>query len=297
MLTFRQIEVFTAVMRAGSLIGAARDLRISQPTVTRMILRIEDQLGMTLFDRVKGRILPTPEAARFLAEVDRAFEHMRGAIDRAALASRSGRSLFRLGASPSLGRGVAPVCLARLAEADPRLSVRLDVLSVSQVMGYLVDQQGDAALTLYPILHHDVRSVKVGTGRPLLVVPRRPEFEGVRSLQDLVSLQPNWLLFEPRSMHGEMLAGLLSDAGFHPAWGHLVRFAESAIALAEAGMGVTIVDEFSARAANPERVRLLEIETFRRFAVYFHRSLGQGIGGVAEEFEALLRAELEKSIA
>ncbi len=68
MLTFRQIEVFTAVMRAGSLIGAARDLRISQPTVTRMILRIEDQLGMTLFDRVKGRILPTPEATRFLAE-------------------------------------------------------------------------------------------------------------------------------------------------------------------------------------------------------------------------------------
>ncbi len=87
MLTFRQIEVFTAVMRAGSLIGAARDLRISQPTVTRMILRIEDQLGMTLFDRVKGRILPTPEATRFLAEVDRAFEQMRGAIDRAALAS------------------------------------------------------------------------------------------------------------------------------------------------------------------------------------------------------------------
>lgn len=294
MLTFRQIEVFTAVMRAGSLIGAARDLRISQPTVTRMILRIEDQLGMTLFDRVKGRILPTPEAARFLAEVDRAFEQMRGAIDRAALASRSGRSLFRLGASPSLGRGVAPACLAQLAAADPRLSVRLDVLSVSQVMRYLVDQQGDAALTFFPILHHDVRSVQVGSGRPLLVLPRQPAFAAVTRLDDLAALEPNWLLFEPRSVHGEMLAGLLSDAGFHPTWGHLVRFAESAIALAEAGMGVTIVDEFSARAADRTRLRLLEIETPRRFTVHFHRSLGQGVGGVAEDFESILRAELSK---
>ncbi len=162
-------------------------------------------------------------------------------------------------------------------------------------MRYLVDQQGDAALTLFPILHHDVRSVNVGTGRPLLVLPRCAAFEAVTCLNDLAVLEPNWLLFEPRSVHGEMLAGLLSDAGFHPAWGHLVRFADSAIALAEAGMGVTIVDEFSARAADRSRLRLLEIETPRRFSVHFHRSLGQGVGGVAEDFEALLRAELREN--
>lgn len=296
MLTFRQIEVFTAVMRAGSLIGAARDLRISQPTVTRMVLRIEDQLGLTLFDRVKGRILPTPEAARFLAEVDRAFEQMRGAIDRAALTSRSGRSLFRLGASPSLGRGLAPGCLAELVREDPRLSIRLDVLSVSQVLSYLVDQAGDAALTLYPILHHDVRSVAVGTGLPVLVVPRGEGWDEITNLADLAAREVDWLIFEPRSVHGEMLAGTLSDAGMHPMRSHLVRFAESAIGLAEAGLGVTIVDEFSARSADRSRVRLLSLDTTRRYDVHYHRGLGQGIGGGAERFEALLRQTLQRDI-
>ncbi|MGL5448642.1 MAG: LysR family transcriptional regulator [Rhabdaerophilum sp.] len=295
MLTFRQIEVFTAVMRAGSLIGAARDLRISQPTVTRMVLRIEDQLGLTLFDRVKGRILPTPEAARFLSEVDRTFEQMRGAIDRAAVASRSGRSLFRLGASPSLGRGLAPSCLARLVAEDSRLSIRLDVLSVSQVLSYLVDQSGDAALTLYPILHHDVRSVLVGQGRPLLVVPRGGIWDSVCALPDLAAMEIDWLIFEPRSVHGEMLGGVLADAGLHPVRSHLVRFAESALALAEARIGATIVDEFSARAANPELVRLLELPTERRFDVHYHRSLGPGIGGGAERFEELVRESLGHS--
>jgi DNA-binding transcriptional LysR family regulator len=294
MLTFRQIEVFTAVMRAGSLIGAARDLRISQPTVTRMILRIEDQLGLALFDRVKGRILPTPEAARFLGEVDRAFEQMRGAIDRAAVASRSGQTLFRLGASPSLGRGLAPGCLALLVTEDPRLSIRLDVLSVSQVLSYLIDQGGDAALTLYPILHHDVRSVAVGQGRPLLVVPRGGIWDGVSTLSDLAVMEIDWLIFEPRSVHGEMLGGVLSDAGMHPMRSHLVRFAESAIALAEAGIGATIVDEFSARGANAQRVRLLDLGTERCFEVHYHRALGQGVGGGAERFEALLRERLSE---
>ena len=40
MLTFRQIEVFKAVMAAGSLAGAARELRIAQPTVTRKSRRL-----------------------------------------------------------------------------------------------------------------------------------------------------------------------------------------------------------------------------------------------------------------
>jgi DNA-binding transcriptional LysR family regulator len=86
-----------------------------------------------------------------------------------------------------------------------------------------------------------------------------------------------------------MLAGILADQAMHPNRSHMVRFAESAIALAEAGLGVTIVDEFSARAANRSRVRLLPIDTSRRFRVHLHRGLGEGVGGVAERFETVLR--------
>jgi DNA-binding transcriptional LysR family regulator len=114
-------------------------------------------------------------------------------------------------------------------------------------------------------------------------------------LPDLAARDVDWLIFEPRSVHGEMLGGVLSDAGIHPTRSHLVRFAESAIALAEAGLGVTIVDEFSARAADRQQLRLLPLATERRFDVHYHRGLGQGIGGGAERFEALLREALANS--
>ncbi len=294
MLTFRQIEVFTAVMRSGSVMAAARDLRISQPTVSRIILRIQDQLGLRLFDRVKGRLVPTPEARRFLAEVERAFAHMRVAIDRAAHDAQPGRTPVRLGSSPSIGRGLAPAVMARLAAGFPHLAFQFDVLSVEQILPYLAERVGDVALTLHPVIHHDIASTHVGEGRPVAVVPRGSLFDGLNDLSDLAraATEPTWLVFRPLSVHGEAMAALFQQAGIRPARTHMVRFAESAIAMAEAGLGATIVDEFSAAGALRDKVRILPVATSLRFPVYLHRALAGGVGPVVDALEAALRTEL-----
>lgn len=292
MLTFRQIEVFKAVMAAGSLAGAARELRIAQPTVTRMILRMEDQLGARLFNRVRGRLTPTQEASRFLAEIDRAFEQMRSAVERAAQAALPERSVFRCGASPSIGRGLVPAALARLLAQMPTVSLQLDILTVSQVLPYLLDGSADAAVTLFPIVHHEVVSTPVGSGRPMLLVPAGmgdvPSGEAaLASFADQA-----WIVFQPRSVHGDMAAGILSDHGLRPARTHLVRFAETAVALVEAGVGVCIVDEFSARAADPSRLRCLPVATERRYEAYVHRPLAAP-AELTERFERCLKGELQ----
>lgn len=291
MLTFRQIEVFKAVMAAGSLAGAARELRIAQPTVTRMILRMEDQLGARLFNRVRGRLTPTQEASRFLAEIDRAFEQMRSAVERAAQAALPERSVFRCGASPSIGRGLVPAALARLLAQMPTVSLQLDILTVSQVLPYLLDGSADAAVTLFPIVHHEVVSTPVGSGRPVLLVPAgtevSPDETGLTCLGDR-----SWIVFQPRSVHGDMAAGILSDHGLRPARTHLVRFAETAVALVEAGLGVCIVDEFSARAADMSRLRCLPVPTKRRYEAYLHRPLAAP-GELTERFERCLKGELQ----
>lgn len=290
MLTFRQIEVFKAVMAAGSLAGAARELRIAQPTVTRMILRMEDQLGARLFNRVRGRLAPTQEASRFLAEIDRAFEQMRSAVERAAQAALPERSVFRCGASPSIGRGLVPAALARLLAEVPTVSLQLDILAVSQVLPYLLDGAADAAVTLFPIVHHEVVSIPVGSGRPVLLAPAGMEVSsdetGLAGLVDQA-----WIIFQPRSVHGDMAAGILSDHGLRPARTHLARFAETAVALVEAGVGLCIVDEFSARAADLSRLRCLPVPTSRRYEAYLHRPLAAP-GELTGRFERCLKGEL-----
>jgi DNA-binding transcriptional LysR family regulator len=60
----RHLEVFHAVMVTGSVTGAARLLNVSQPAVTKMLFHAEHLIGLRLFDRSGGKILPTADAQR-----------------------------------------------------------------------------------------------------------------------------------------------------------------------------------------------------------------------------------------
>ena len=72
----RQLEVFRAVMRSGTVTGAAKALNVSQPALSQIILHTEDELGFRLFERVKGRLVPTPEAEELFPEADRLFNDL-----------------------------------------------------------------------------------------------------------------------------------------------------------------------------------------------------------------------------
>ncbi|WP_409302540.1 LysR family transcriptional regulator [Pseudomonas sp. KCJK8993] len=72
-ISLRHIEVFRAIMQAGSVTGAARLLFTSQPTVSRELARLESLSGLRLFDREGGRLLPTAQALLLLEEVERAY--------------------------------------------------------------------------------------------------------------------------------------------------------------------------------------------------------------------------------
>ncbi|MBE9607217.1 LysR family transcriptional regulator [Acetobacteraceae bacterium H6797] len=287
MLTLRQIEVFRAVLRAGTLVGAARQLGIAQPTVTRILKRVEDVVGLPLFERSKGRLTPTAEARRMLGEIERAFEALHHAIGRAAHAATEG-SRFCVGASPSLGRLLVPEALAALSRAHPGLSLQLDVLSVSQVAAYLTEGPGEAVVTLFPLQQAGIHSVRVGSGALVALVPRDWPLAGQAALrpEDLQG-QP-LAVFGEHAVHGQAVNAFLAQGGATPGQRHLVRFAESAAALAEAGIAIALIDAFSAMAVRRDRVAVLPTTAERGFEVYLHRVMDRLQARFTLPFQQLL---------
>ena len=69
----RQLEVFCTLMRCGTVTGAAAMLNISQPALSQILLHAEDQLGFKLFNRVRGRLVPTQEAVLKLVDSSASF--------------------------------------------------------------------------------------------------------------------------------------------------------------------------------------------------------------------------------
>jgi DNA-binding transcriptional LysR family regulator len=80
-ISLRQLEVFYAVVSAGSNTAAAERLQISQPTVSTMIRRIEDQLGLALFLKERGRLVPSNEGRVLYEALQRNFRHFQAIAD------------------------------------------------------------------------------------------------------------------------------------------------------------------------------------------------------------------------
>jgi DNA-binding transcriptional LysR family regulator len=79
----RQVEAFRTIMLRGSMTAAARELRTSQPSISRLIAELEGEIGLRLFERTAGRLRPTPEGLSFYREVERSFIGLDRLVDAA----------------------------------------------------------------------------------------------------------------------------------------------------------------------------------------------------------------------
>jgi DNA-binding transcriptional LysR family regulator len=116
---------FLAVMRQGSLSGAARALGATQPTLGRHVEALESGLGLALFTRSQGGLSPTPAALALLSQAE-AMEAAAAALRRSADGARSeAGGTVRITASEIMGAEVLPDILAGLQQAHPALVVEL----------------------------------------------------------------------------------------------------------------------------------------------------------------------------
>ena len=97
-MNVREIDAFQAVMVCGTASRAADVLGISQPAVSKAIQSLEASIGFALFERVKGRLLPTPEGQLFHREVEQSFAGL-ARLRSAATRFRVRRSARRLSVS------------------------------------------------------------------------------------------------------------------------------------------------------------------------------------------------------
>jgi DNA-binding transcriptional LysR family regulator len=118
---------FLAILRDGSLSGAARSLGLTQPTLGRHVLELEHRLGMSLFTRSPAGLTPT-SAALELRPYAEALEASAHALLRAASGSQDEvRGAVRVTASEIISIEVLPPILAELRHTHPNLVIELVV--------------------------------------------------------------------------------------------------------------------------------------------------------------------------
>ena len=145
-ISIRQLQTFTEVMRSDSLSQAARHLGRTQPAVSAMLASLEDEIGFVLFERVRKRLIPKPEAHYFLAEaeaiLDRLTRSTRTLQDIADL--KTGR--IRLACNPAASRFFMPHVIGRFLGDKPQVDVSLMMRSSPIVTDWVASQKYDIGL-------------------------------------------------------------------------------------------------------------------------------------------------------
>jgi DNA-binding transcriptional LysR family regulator len=139
------VRSFLAALDHGSLLGAARTLGASQPTLGRHIAELESQLGTVLFERTGRGLLPTPAALK-LAAAARAMESGAHQLARSAAGDdQQAVGAVRISASQPVACYLLPPILARMRIALPEVQVEL---VSSNAVSNLLRREADIALRM-----------------------------------------------------------------------------------------------------------------------------------------------------
>ncbi|MCW1932691.1 LysR substrate-binding domain-containing protein [Pararhodobacter zhoushanensis] len=142
----RQIEIFHTIMTAGTVSRAADLLRISQPAASKAIIELERNIGFALFERIKGRMVPTAEGQMLHREVEACFIGLSRLNSAAARIRDFGAGEIRIACLSAYSTTIAPLALAAFHRAYPEVAITMQTHMSSVVRDLVVAGQFDFGL-------------------------------------------------------------------------------------------------------------------------------------------------------
>jgi len=266
-ITHRHIEVFRAVMTAGSVTGAAALLHSSQPTLSRELARLEHLLGYALFERGQGRLRPTARALALFDEVQRSYQGLDRISSRAQQLGRADEALLSVLCLPALSHALLPGACRRFfaRHASARLSITPQESPLLEE--WMSAQRFDLGLTeqtqavpgteLQPLLSLDELCV-LPAGHALLAkaVLTPADFEG----QDFISLSAE----DP---YRQQFDALFAAQGVQRRLRLETHSAIAVCAMVQAGLGLAIVNPLTALSCRGEGLQLRRLSVSVPFQV------------------------------
>lgn len=289
-MRLRQIEVFHAVYTTGSISAAARALHVSQPSVSKVLHHTQYQLGFELFTLVRGRLVATDEAHALFVEVKEIFQRIGSLRRTVANLRNSGGGHIRLAVVPSLGLHVAPRAITLFRQQYPNITFDVQTLHHDALFRALYERECDIAFAYNPPQHPRMTRRTLDEGQ-LMLLYRNEDLPDPGPVVPIAQLQGRDVVgLASSGPIGDLLADALErhGVGIHEVVSNQTYYL--AAALTRCGAGMTVVDEFTARASIDAEVGCRPIEPSIRFRIECVHLEDRPPSHTAETFIELFRS-------
>lgn len=296
-MRLRHIEIFHAVYSSGSVTRAAKILNVSQPSVSKVLAHAEQQLGYALFDRVKGKLIPTPEADLLFAHVSKvndSLERMRSVANNLR-AAEQGR--LRIAATPAFGIDVLPGAIAEFQGQHGEIFFSVETLHHGEICAALLESRIDVGLAFDPGAVPGITRETLARGCFCVLAHRDIDFGGRSALTVADLVGQRFIGLDSRGPLGRLLSKHIQSSEVSL---NTVAYAETyqvAKSLVAHGAGVTIADEITARSSGHDNVRVWPLEPKRTFRISALYGTASPVSLIGKAFLDSLRDYLGRFLA
>ncbi|MBV7260286.1 LysR family transcriptional regulator [Erythrobacter crassostreae] len=259
-MRIRHIEVFYHVYREGSISEAARNLFVSQPSVSKVLRHAEDQLGFPLFDRRKGRLYPTDAGTELFREVSEIYDRV-SALNRTAsnIRGRKGGHL-RIGVLPSLGFAIVPPMVAKLRAANPDASFDLSTLHSEEITTALLEKRFDLCIGFDDEFDDRIRCQTINAVGIALLAQRGMFDDNAKAISPDTLDRKEMIGLRDSGPVADRIEVYLANAGVEPVVAISAQTYYVAAELVKLGAGFAIVDGFTAKRFANEDVQSFALD-------------------------------------
>jgi DNA-binding transcriptional LysR family regulator len=239
------LQAFVAVAERASFRQAAADLFLSQSALSRRIDKLEDSLGVKLFERTTRRVQLTNVGDTFLVNVRTALNDLEDAVLGVAdlAAHRTGTVTFAC--VPSAIWHFLPEVLKQFSTRYPRIRVRVHDESAQDVLNLVLSGEADFGINFAGAENPEIVFAPIHVERYVLAMRREHPLAGRTELSWKETVGERYISVAKSSGNRSVIDAALAGVEKHPVIFCEVNHVSGVLALVEAGLGVAAVPGMS----------------------------------------------------
>ena len=262
-MELRHLRYFVAVAEELHFRRAAERLYVAQPAVSEQIRKLEEELGVRLFERTQRKVTLTDAGTALLEEARRVLRQAEIAVTAARNADDRATMRLRIGYVPDSMPAPVARAMQLLGAGTPNIEISLETASAVRLIGELRAQRLDAAVVGLPAPVNGLRVTPVGTERIIAALPAGHR-NAVGPVASLEHLAPERLIVLPADTNPALHNAIVSmcrDARLSPAFLEVAEPRVEHVLLAvAAGAGMALLPESVAERHVASGVRLVPLD-------------------------------------
>ncbi|GAA6181839.1 LysR family transcriptional regulator [Shimia sp. NS0008-38b] len=291
-LRFRQLQAFHAIIETGTVTGAAEALGISQPGISNLLAQLERQTGLTLFERMHSRLVPTPEAELLHREIDtvvRGLDHVTQTV--VDLQNKQAGQL-QIASQHSMSFGFVPKLIAEFSKNRPDMNISFQSQYSSKIQEWVLSGLFEIGICETPMLYDTLHHYPVQVETRIALHKDNPLQQHAVLTPELLKDEP-FLVMGPDHITQRRLREAFETAGVSLKTRVHSHLFKNLLAFVKEGMGVALLDRFGVDFDFDDRfiVRRFDPPIMMDMAVI--TSATRPLSRLGKEFLELLLAELQ----